>query len=113
MTRMSTMDFQLGEVYRLPDGESPEWFRDSLRAVRRARVGRVPITLALRDGTHVTGDLLDADTGTDWDDEAGSVYLEPPGDVDAPREFPCRELAGFYLVPEEPVDHSDELRGGV
>lgn len=105
------MEFKLGEVYTVPEGESPAWIRDSLRAATAGRVGNVPVTLFRRDGSQVTGDFMAVDTGTDWDDEHGSVYLDPLGDSDDAREFPCREVTGFYLVPEPPIDHSDELRG--
>ena len=70
------------------------------------------ITLFEHDGTQVTGAFQAVDLGTDREAEHPSVYLDPLGDSDDPREFPCRDLTGFRLVPDGPLDRSDELRGG-
>jgi hypothetical protein len=107
------MEFQPGEVYTLPEGEGPEWIAESVRRATAGRLGPMLITLFERERTRVTGAFLAVASAKNPEDENGSVYLEPPSDSDEdPREFPCRDLVGFRVVPEEAIDHSDELRGG-
>jgi hypothetical protein len=103
------MDFEPGVVYEAPDSDG-SWIREALSEVRKG-VGPIPITLVLRDGTAVTRNLEAVDTGTNWDDEQGSVYLEEMYDEDDQMEVRCRDVTAFRLVPPPPIDHSDELRG--
>ena len=113
MRTVGAMEFQTGQLYRRPRDASPAWVAESLRAATDGRLAPVQVTLLRYDDRQVTGEFMAVHVSTDREDDYESVYLKPLGDSDEPREFPCREIVGFYLVPEEPIDHSDELRGGV
>jgi hypothetical protein len=110
---MTTMEFVLGQPYMVPEGEGPDWIADTVRDATAGRLAPVMITLFEWDGTRVTGAFSAVAMATDREEDHPSVYLDPLGDSDDPREFRCRDLAGFRLVPERPIDHSDETRGGL
>jgi hypothetical protein len=104
------MDFRPGPLYELPSGADPSWFTETLDQIRRERVGEVAVTLYIGGGGAVTGNLLDARDGSEWD-SPGVIDLTRPNDEDDLYNVPVEEIVGFRLLPDPPIDHSDELRG--
>lgn len=58
-------------------------------------------------GGAVRGELEEAGPGLPHDPH-GAVAVLPPG-AEEPVTVPCEEIVGFVLLPDAPLDRSDEL----
>jgi len=92
-----------GKVYARADGQTSSEFVKPLADYCQPRLHGIPIGLNLNDGRQVAGIV-------DQVDPVQGVTLESAnGEVAA--TFSPEEIAAYYVAPDGPPDHSDELRG--
>jgi hypothetical protein len=101
-------EFKIGTHYTGPPESTHGWFYEALGEVRRVRVGDVPIAVHILGGGGTTTGLLEGvDPGTDHD-PFGVVTLDV-GNRERLLGIPCQDIAAFTLLPDPPLDRSDEL----
>jgi len=97
------MGIEEGKVYARADGQMPSEFVKPLADYCQPGLHGIPIGLNLNDGRQVAGIV-------DQVDPVHGVTLESAnGEVAA--TFSPDEIAAYYVAPDGPPGHSDELRG--
>jgi len=92
-----------GQVYARADGQTSSEFVKQLADYCQPRLHGIPIGLNLNDGRQVAGivDQVDPRQGVTLESANGEVA----------ETFSPEEIAAYYVAPDGPPDHSDELRG--
>jgi hypothetical protein len=95
------MDYTPGTRYERPPEATPSWAHDQLAQVRQIAVGDPRIEVELVGGTTAVGRL----------ESIGSSPLGGHGEAVVDGDtIECEQVHAFKLLPDPPLDRSDEMR---